>query len=312
MSGIVFVFPGQGSQYVGMGQELAAHYPEAAAVFQEAEAALGWPVDRLCFNGPAEELTRTENTQPAVLTVSVACCRVLEARGIKPAAVAGHSLGEYSALVAAGSLTFREAVKLVAKRAQLMATAVPAGRGGMVAVLGLESEKVAALCREVKEGTAEAANFNAPGQVVVAGDREGLETLSSLAKEAGARRVVPLQVSGPFHSSLMAPAARELAIYLNQIPLEDPRVPVVSNVTADYVYTADQVRENLIKQVDSPVRWEESVRRLLAGGYRTFIEVGPGNVLGGLIKRIDRQTIIGQVENLETLDKTLALLQEAK
>jgi [acyl-carrier-protein] S-malonyltransferase len=312
MSGIVFVFPGQGSQYVGMGQELAERYPEAAAVFQEAEAALGWPVDKLCFTGPAEELTRTENTQPAVLTVSIACYRVLEAHGLRPGAVAGHSLGEYSALVAAGSLTFSEAVKLVAKRAQLMATAVPAGRGGMVAVLGLEAEKVAALCREVKEGIAEAANFNAPGQVVVAGDREGLAALSSLAKEAGAKRVVPLQVSGPFHSSLMAPAARELAAVLNQVPLADPLVPLVSNVTAGYVYTAAQVRENLIKQVASPVRWEESIRRLLADGYRTFIEVGPGNVLSGLIKRIDRQATISQVENIQTLDKTLALLQEAK
>ncbi|MBC7326411.1 MAG: ACP S-malonyltransferase, partial [Moorella sp. (in: Bacteria)] len=185
MAGIVFIFPGQGSQYVGMGQELAGRYPQAAGVFTEAEKALGRPLGLLCFNGPAEELTRTENTQPAVLTVSIACYRVLEAHGVRPAAVAGHSLGEYSALVAAGSLSFTDAVKLVEKRAQFMANAVPAGQGGMVAVLGLEAERVAALCREVKEGTAEAANFNAPGQVVVAGDREGLAAIAALAKEAG-------------------------------------------------------------------------------------------------------------------------------
>ncbi len=312
MSGIVFLFPGQGSQYVGMGQELARHYPEAAAVFTEASEELGWPVDKLVFNGPAEELVRTENTQPAVLTTSIACYRVLEARGIKPRAVAGHSLGEYSALVAAGSLSFKDALQVVARRARLMATAVPCGQGGMVAVLGLPAERVVAICQEVKEGVAEAANFNSPGQVVVAGDRAGLEAIAALAREAGAKKVVPLQVSGPFHSSLMEPVARELATVLNRVPLVDPVVPVVANVTADYTVTAAAVRENLLRQVASPVRWEESMRRLLADGYRTFVEVGPGNVLSGLIKRLDRQVRIGQVENIQTLEKTLALLQEAQ
>lgn len=312
MSGIVFLFPGQGSQYVGMGQELAQHYPEAAAVFTEASKELGWPVDKLVFNGPAEELVRTENTQPAVFTTSIACYRVLEARGIKAQAVAGHSLGEYSALVAAGSLSFRDALQVVARRARLMATAVPYGLGGMIAVLGLPAERVVALCREVKEGLAEAANFNSPGQVVVAGDRAGLEAIAALAREAGAKKVVPLQVSGPFHSSLMEPVARELATVLNQVPLADPVVPVVANVTADYALTAAAIRENLVRQVASPVRWEESMRRLLADGYRIFIEVGPGNVLSGLLKRLDRQAIIGQVENIQTLEKTLALLQEAQ
>ncbi|MDN5344312.1 MAG: [acyl-carrier-protein] S-malonyltransferase [Clostridia bacterium] len=312
MPGIAFVFPGQGSQYPGMGQELARRYPEAAAVFQEAEAALGWPVAELCFTGPAEALTRTENTQPAVLTVSIACYRVLEAHGIRPGAVAGHSLGEYSALVAAGSLDFTTAVQLVEKRARFMAGAVPAGQGGMVAVLGLAADRVAALCRQVKTGTAEAANLNAPGQVVVAGDEEGLAALTALAREAGAKRVLPLQVSGPFHSSLMAPAARELGQVLAGISLEDPRVPLVANVTADYARTAEEVRANLIQQVASPVRWEESIHRLLDDGYRTFVEVGPGEVLSGLIKRIDRQATITRVENSQTLEKTLALLQEAQ
>ncbi|BCV21010.1 ACP S-malonyltransferase [Moorella sp. Hama-1] len=312
MPGIVFLFPGQGSQYVGMGRELAERYPEAAAVFTAAREELGWPVDQLCFNGPEEELVRTENTQPALLTVSTACFRVLEARGIRPAAVAGHSLGEYSALVAAGSLAFRDALQVVARRGRLMANAFPAGQGGMVAVLGLPAGRVVALCREVKDGVAEAANFNSPGQVVVAGDRAGLEAITALARAAGAKRVVPLQVSGPFHSSLMEPVARELATLLNQVTLADPAVPVVANVTADYAHTAAAVRENLRQQVASPVRWEESMGRLLADGYRAFVEVGPGNVLSGLLRRLDRQVTIGQAENIQALGKTLALLQEAQ
>jgi len=312
MGSIIFVFPGQGSQYVGMGQELANHYPEAAEVFNEAESILGWPLSQVCFTGPAEQLKRTENTQPAVLTVSIACYRVLAARGVVPQVVTGHSLGEYSALVAAGSLSFSEAVKLVARRAQLMAAAVPEGQGGMVAILGLEPEKVVSLCREVQDGVAEAANFNAPGQVVVAGDRAGLAEITFRAKEAGAKRVLLLPVSGPFHSSLMEPVARQLAVTLNQVSLADPRVPVVSNVTAGYVTTAAAVRESLIQQVARPVRWQESIGRLLAEGYKTFIEVGPGNVLSGLIKRMSNQLTIGQVGDSQSLEKTLAILREAK
>jgi len=310
MAAIVFVFPGQGSQYVGMGKELAERYPEAAAVFQEAAAALGRPLEQLCFYGPAADLTRTENTQPAVLTVSIACYQVLAARGIRPAAVAGHSLGEYSALVAAGSLSFSDAVRLVEKRAQFMAAAVPAGQGGMVAILGLEAAKVDALCREVREGTAEAANLNAPGQVVVAGDQQGLTAISSLARAAGAKRVIPLQVSGPFHSRLMALAAQQLAEVIAKVELAAPRIPLVANATADYSRTAAEVRENLIKQVASPVRWQESIERLLNDGCRTFIEVGPGDVLSGLIKRTSRQAVTARVDNIQTLEKTLAILQE--
>lgn len=312
MERIVFVFPGQGSQYVGMGQELAGRYAEAVEVFNEAESILGWPVSKVCFTGPAAELNRTENTQPAVLTVSVACYRALVARGVVPHVVTGHSLGEYSALVAASSLSFSEAVKLVARRAQLMAAAVPEGQGGMVAILGLEPKKVVFLCREVRDGIVEAANFNAPGQVVVAGDRAGLAEISLRAKEAGAKRVLPLPVSGPFHSSLMEPVARQLAVALEQVPIADPLVPVVSNVTADYVTTAAAVRENLIKQVASPVRWQESISRLLAEGYKTFIEVGPGNVLSGLIKRMGNRLTISQVGDSQSLEKTLDILREAK
>ncbi|MDK2821059.1 MAG: [acyl-carrier-protein] S-malonyltransferase [Clostridia bacterium] len=312
MQGIVFVFPGQGSQYVGMGKDIAEHYPEAAEVFTEADKELGWSISEICFNGPNEQLVRTEYTQPAILTVSVACFRVLASKGIMPQAVAGHSLGEYSALVAAGSLEFRDAIKLVTKRAQLMEAAVASGRGGMVAVLGLSAEKVVELCEKVEKGVAEAVNFNAPAQVVVGGDRVGLDNLSKLAKEAGAKKVIPLQVSGPFHSSLMGPAARELAPVLREVTISDPNTHVVANFTGNYVRTADEVRESLIKQINNPVRWEDSVRRLLDDGYDTFIEVGPGKVLSGLIKRVNRRVRIGQVEDSQSLEKTLSLLREAK
>ncbi len=312
MNRLVYVFPGQASQYVGMGQELAAKYEEAAAVFAEADAILGWPLSRLCFSGPADELNRTENTQPAVLTVSVACYRVLKACGLRPQVVLGHSLGEYSALVAAGSFSFSQALGLVARRARLMAEAVPQGQGGMVAILGLTAEQVVALCREVRDGIAEAANFNAPGQVVVAGDRAGLAAITQLAKASGAKKVIPLPVSGPFHSSLMEPAARQLAEELLEIDIAAPRVPVISNVTADYLTTATAVRESLLQQMVSPVRWQESIKRLLAEGYQTFVEVGPGNILSGLIKRMGKQLNIYQVGDSSSLKKTLAILQEAK
>ncbi|NLW07006.1 MAG: ACP S-malonyltransferase [Clostridia bacterium] len=312
MNRLVYVFPGQASQYVGMGQELAAKYEEAAAVFAEADAILGWPLSRLCFSGPADELNWTENTQPAVLTVSVACYRVLKACGLRPQVVLGHSLGEYSALVAAGSFSFSQALGLVARRARLMAEAVPQGQGGMVAILGLTAEQVVALCREVRDGIAEAANFNAPGQVVVAGDRAGLAAITQLAKASGAKKVIPLPVSGPFHSSLMEPAARQLAEELLEIDIAAPRVPVISNVTADYLTTATAVRESLLQQMVSPVRWQESIKRLLAEGYQTFVEVGPGNILSGLIKRMGKQLNIYQVGDSSSLKKTLAILQEAK
>jgi len=309
---VVFVFPGQGSQYTGMGQELAAKFSEAAEVFVEAESILGWPVGKICFNGPDSELGRTDITQPAVLTTSIACLQVLKAKGIVPSAVTGHSLGEYSALVAAGSLAFCDALRVVEKRARLMSNAFPDRQGGMVAVLGLPPENVVKLCQKVQGGVAEPANFNAPGQVVVAGDRDGLAEISMRAKEAGAKKVIPLNVSGPFHSSLMEPASREMAAVLEQVVVDEPDIPVVANVTADYVSSSQEIKENLIKQVSSPVRWEDSIRRLLTDGHKVFIEVGPGNVLSGLIKRIDRQAVTGQVDSIQSLEKSLALLQEAK
>ncbi|GFN23972.1 ACP S-malonyltransferase [Thermanaeromonas sp. C210] len=308
--GPVFVFPGQGSQYVGMGRELAEKFAVAAATLAEADTVLGRPITRLCFQGPEEDLARTEITQPALLAVEVACLRVLLEQGVKPAAAAGHSLGEYAALVAAGSLSFADALRVVARRGELMAAACEYGRGGMAAILGLGAAQVEEICRRVEAGVVEPANFNAPGQVVIAGDKEGLKEAGELAREAGARRVVPLNVSGPFHSSLMRPAAEGLRNVLSEVDVADPQIPVVANVSADYIKDAGEIRAGLVEQVARPVRWEESIQRLVQDGYRFFVEVGPGSVLNGLIRRIASQVTVTRVEDPDTLNKTLALLQE--
>lgn len=309
---IAFVFPGQGSQYVGMGKELCAKYPEAAAVYEQADASLGFSLSRLCFEGPREELDHTAITQPAVLTTSIACLAALQKAGVPaPAAVAGHSLGEYSALVAAGSLSFSDAVRLVRKRGQFMQEAVPLGVGGMAAVMGLIGKEVAAVCQTAGgTGVVEAANLNCPGQVVIAGTNEGLNAAEPLLKEAGARRVIPLAVSAPFHSSLMLPAGERLAAELEQVTLSEPLLPVVANVSADYVSTAPEIKASLIKQVSSPVRWEECIMRLVDDGIKTFIEVGPGKVLSGLNKKICRDVLQFNVEDLASLEKVLALTKE--
>ncbi|MDD4237708.1 MAG: ACP S-malonyltransferase [Desulfotomaculaceae bacterium] len=309
---IAFVFPGQASQYVGMGRELCSHFPEAAAVFEKADAVLGFSLSSLCFEGPQEELNKTAITQPAVLTTSLACLAVLQkAGGPVPAAAAGHSLGEYSALVAAGSMSFEDAVRLVRKRGQYMQEAVPLGEGGMAAVMGLSSEAVAAVCREASAyGVVEAVNLNCPGQVVIAGDMAGLKAAEPLLKEAGAKRVISLPVSAPFHSRLMVPAGEKLAKDLDGVALADPSTPVVANVSADYVRTGPEVKASLIRQVSSPVRWEESVRRLVASGIQTFVEVGPGKVLSGLIKKTSREALIYNMEDLASLEKVLALTKE--
>ncbi|MGI6491619.1 MAG: ACP S-malonyltransferase [Peptococcaceae bacterium] len=309
---IAFVFPGQASQYVGMGKELCEKYPEAAAVYEQADATLGFSLSRLCFEGPREELDQTAITQPAVLTTSIACLAALQkAGGPVPAAVAGHSLGEYSALVAAGSLSFSDAVRLVRKRGQFMQEAVPLGAGGMAAVMGLAGKEVAAVCQRAGgPGVVEAANLNCPGQVVIAGTNEGLNAAEPLLKEAGARRVIPLAVSAPFHSSLMLPAGERLAAELEQVTLSEPLLPVVANVSADYVRTAPEIKASLIKQVSSPVRWEECIMRLVDDGIKTFIEVGPGKVLSGLNKKICRDVLQFNVEDLASLEKVLALTKE--
>ena len=309
MKQAVFVFPGQGSQYVGMGRDFYENDDRAREIFQLAGEVLGIELSKLCFEGPAEELQKTEFAQPAILTVSVACLEMLRQSGLRPVAAAGHSLGEYAALVAAGSLAFADAVRLVRQRGRYMQEAVPLGRGGMVAVLGLSGPEVVAVCRQAgPAGIVEAANLNCPGQVVIAGELGALKHAAGLAREAGARRCLDLPVSAPFHSSLMQPAGFKLAKELAGVPVADPQIKFVANVSADYVYSAAAVRNNLIAQVSSPVRWEESVRRLLTDGLTTFIEVGPGKVLTGLIKKIDKNAVTCNVEDRASLEHVLALL----
>jgi [acyl-carrier-protein] S-malonyltransferase len=308
---LAFIFPGQGSQYAGMGRQLYECYPAARQIFAEADASLGFTLSRLCFDGPAEELQHTVNAQPAILTVSVACLRVLQEKGVVPDVVAGHSLGEYSALVAAEAMNFAEAVKIVRKRGQFMQEAVPLGTGGMAAVLGLEVPTVQEICQRASgSGVVEAVNLNCPGQVVIAGEMQALELACRLAREAGARRCVPLAVSAPFHSSLMRPAGEKLARELERVTIADPRIPVVANVTADYVTSGEEVKKLLVQQVYNPVRWEESMRRLIADGVQAFVEVGPGTVLCGLLRKINRQVRCWSVQDPESLEKVLACLKE--
>lgn len=308
---IAFVFPGQGSQYVGMGRELYENYPEARDIFQTADNSLGIELSDLCFNGPEEELIKTANTQPAILTASIAALAVVNSRGIKAQVAAGHSLGEYSALVAAGALQFADAVKVVQMRGRFMQEAAPLGTAGMAAVLGLDGEAVDRVCREASRyGVVEPANFNSPGQVVIAGALEALEKAMEMAKAAGAKRVVKLPVSGPFHSSLMAPAAERLAAELAKVTLSDPLIPVVVNVSAQVVSDRQEVYSSLIKQVSSSVRWEESVEKMVALGVTHFIEVGPGKVLAGLIKKIAREAEILNIEDCASLEKALDKLRE--
>ncbi|HTY12682.1 MAG TPA: ACP S-malonyltransferase [Candidatus Omnitrophota bacterium] len=271
-----FVFPGQGSQFVGMGKGFAESH------LDEANRILGFDLKKLCFEGPEEELKRTEITQPAILTVSVAALQLLKE---KPDAVAGHSLGEYSALVAAGSISFADAVKIVHLRGKFMQAAVPAGEGAMAAVLMPPKDKIREICEQV--GDVQPANLNSPDQIVISGKKEAVEEAGKRLKEAGAKRIIPLAVSAPFHSRLMEPAAKKLEAELAKITISDAKVPVVANVTADYVASAEKIRELLIRQVTGSVLWEYSVRKMIADGVGRFVEVGPGKVLCGLIKKID-------------------------
>lgn len=283
-----FVFPGQGSQKVGMGRALHDTYPEARAVFDEADEALGYSLSKLCFDGPEAELTLTANAQPAILATSVAALRALQARSpVRPVAVAGHSLGEYSALVAAGALSLGDAVRLVHMRGRFMQDAVPAGLGAMAAIIGLSADDVAAVCSEAAGAeVVSAANLNGGGQVVIAGHKDAVDRACAAAKARGAKRAIPLAVSAPFHCALMQPAADRLASELARVDVKPPAVPVVSNVEAQPNQDASRVKELLARQVTAPVRWEESVQCLAALGVNAVVEVGAGNVLGGLVRRI--------------------------
>jgi [acyl-carrier-protein] S-malonyltransferase len=281
-----YVFPGQGSQYAGMGRQLANTCAVARQTFHEADEALGFPLSRLCFEGPEETLKLTENTQPALLAVSIAVFRVLREQGKIPDLVAGHSLGEYSALVAAGSLDFCDALRLVRRRGQLMQEAVPVGDGAMVAIMGLDLEAVALICRRAAQNQVVApANQNSPVQIAVAGHKEAVERVMDLAREAGARRVVPLSVSAPFHCPLMGPAQEAMEPLLREARFEDLQYPLVNNVDARRVTTAGEARDGLIRQIAAMVRWSEAVHKMAKAGADTFVEVGPGRVLTGLIRK---------------------------
>ncbi|MBI2822125.1 MAG: ACP S-malonyltransferase [Acidobacteria bacterium] len=306
MSVIAFVFPGQGSQTVGMGKELAERYPEARTVFEQADAVLGFSLSRLCFEGPAEELNLTANTQPAILTCSVAALRVLQRGGLEPSLMAGHSLGEYSALLAAGALDFADALRVTRSRGEWMQEAVPVGAGSMAAILGLGEEAISDLCASVGEFVVAPANFNGPGQTVIAGHRQGVELASRRALERGATRVIPLAVSAPFHCPLMKPAEEKLARLLQQTAFDDPVVPVVCNVDARIVQSGADARDCLIRQVSKPVRWLQSVELMVGRGVVEFIEIGPGKVLSGLVRRISKGATTANAGDAASVESLLA------
>jgi [acyl-carrier-protein] S-malonyltransferase len=308
---IAFLFPGQGSQAVGMGRELGAHFPIAAQTFAEADEALGFPLSKVIFEGPEVELRLTENTQPAIMTVSVAAWRVLAQHGVEPALAAGHSLGEWSAHVAAGTLTFADAVRAVKARGRAMQQAVPAGQGAMAAVLSLDADQVAEACREAEAETGlavAAANLNSPGQTVISGAMAGVEKAVALAKIKGARRAVMLPVSAPFHCALMQPAQEEVVRVLGALTLANPRIPVAANVTGKLVTTAAAAQDALIRQVTGAVRWVDCIKSLIGAGAEIFIEVGPGKVLCGLLRQIDHAQRCLNVEDKASLEATLAAL----
>ncbi len=294
-----------------MGRALAESFPECRGVFDEADAALGESLSGLCFDGPEDRLVLTENTQPAILTVSIAAARLLESRGIRPSITAGHSLGEYSAHVAAGTLSFADAVRLVRRRGRYMQEAVPVGRGAMAAILGLDGDKVAQACDEAAEGDVVApANLNAPGQVVIAGSTEAVTRAGERAKALGAKRVIMLPVSAPFHCALMKPAEQRLAPELRALPTSTPRVPVIANVDAEAKTDGPSGIEALVRQVSSPVRWEDVVRRLASSGIRAYVEVGPGTVLSGLVRKIDRAARVANLESPADLEAVERLVAE--
>jgi [acyl-carrier-protein] S-malonyltransferase len=302
-SAIAYIFPGQGSQHAGMGKDLAENFQAAREIFEEADDALGFALSELCFDGPADKLQLTENTQPAILTVSIAALRAMESEGFpKPDFVAGHSLGEYSALVAAGALSLTDAVRTVRARGRYMQEAVPLGVGAMAAILGANLDVVMEACAEAAQGqVCSAANINSPGQVVIAGDTAAIDRAIGLLKERGAKRAMKLNVSAPFHCALMQPAQERLAVDLNSIPFKNLSTPLVTNVDAKAIELGAEARDALVRQVSQPVRWLQSVEFLISQGVQSLIEIGPGKVLSGLVRQIDRNLRCVNVEDKASL-----------
>jgi [acyl-carrier-protein] S-malonyltransferase len=312
MVGAAFLFPGQGSQAVGMGKALAERYAESRAVFRDGDRILGFPLSALCFDGPAEELTRTENTQPALLVTSIAAVRALEARGVRATAAAGHSAGEYAAHVAAGSLSFEDALRLIRARGEAMARAGAERAGTMAAVLGLSEEQIAEVLKAVNApGELAAANYNSPGQVVLSGTPEAVARGAVEAKRVGAKKVVPLNVSAAFHSPLMETASRSLSEALDRVAIAPARIPVYANVSAAPVTKPEEILASLKAQLLRPVLWEQTVRALLKAGFRRFVEAGNGRVLRGLVKSVDRDVALFGAEDPEQLEAAAAAAQEA-